>query len=221
MRELRSRFVVLASLLVVVALGLCGCGLAHLFAYPFASREGTVHVKGDYDLRADALLIFPYLGSEIQLEYPNAGLEISSFIYQELYANLKGRVRGVVNPQQVVRYQQTDLDWQNKSIQEIGREFGADKVLYIEVNRLTLMEEHSANLYRGRVKAHLQVVDVGSTTGEGLLYESDVSVVVPKDNPLGTMQISSARIMTETLTQFAKETVWKFYDHEEPGGMQR
>jgi hypothetical protein len=217
-RSSGTAWALLAVVVTVATAGLGGCGVGHLFLWPFAEREGLVRVKGEHDLRADVLLIFPYMGSDIQLEHPGAGLEISNYLFQEIYANLKGRVHGVVNPQQVIRYQQTNLDWQNKSIRDIGREFGADKVLYIEVNRLTLMEEHSANLYRGRLKAHMQVVDVAATGGDGVLYESSISVVVPKDNPLGTTQISGSRILAETLAQFARQATWKFYDHDEPGG---
>ena len=211
----------LLLLLLSVPTFCTGCGIPNLFSYFLADREPKKDVAREHDLRAEALLILPYSGPQIQLEHPGANLTISNFIIQQIDGHLRGHVRGVVNPIQVIRYQQTDLDWENKTVQEIGREFGADKVLYIEIRRLTLLEERSANLYRGRVKAHLQVVDVNADAADAELYTGDVSVIFPKDNPLGTSQISRGAIEQQTLHRFAVETVWKFYDHKELRGGER
>ena len=209
-------------LLLLPVLACCsGCGVPNLFSYFLADREPKKSVAKEYDLRAEALLILPYSGPEILFEHPGANLIISNFIRQQLEVHLSSRVRVGVNPMQVIRYQQTDLDWENKTVQEIGREFGADKVLYIEIRRLTLMEERSANLYRGRVKAHLQVVDVNADAADAELYSGDVSVIFPKDNPLGTSQVSRADMEQQTLHRLAVETVWKFYDHKELRGGER
>ncbi len=206
-----------ALLLLLAVLTLCsGCGVPNLFAYFLADRDPKKSVDKEHDLRAEVLLILPYSGPQIRLEHPGANLAISNFIIQQIAEHLRGRVSGVVSPVQVIRYQQTDLDWENRSVQEIGRQFGADKVLYIEIRRLTLLEERSANLYRGRVKAHLQVIDVGAGLTDAELYEGDVSVIFPQDNPLATSQISRAAMQQQVLHRFAVETVWKFHDHKEP-----
>ena len=205
-----------ALLLLLAVLALCsGCGLPNLLVYPFADRDPKKSVPKEHDLRAEVLLILPYSGPQIRLEYPGANLTISNFLIQQIAEHLRGRVSGVVSPVQVIRYQQTDLDWENRSVQEIGRQFGADKVLYIEIRRLTLLEERSANLYRGRVKAHLRVVDVGADPADAEVYEGDVSVVFPRDNPLATSQISRATMAQQVLHRFAVQTIWKFYDHKE------
>ena len=61
----------LLLLLLVSVLALCsGCGIPNLLVYPFAPREAKKDVAKEYDLRAEALLILPYAGSQIELEYP-------------------------------------------------------------------------------------------------------------------------------------------------------
>lgn len=207
------------ALLAVAGAGvlLAGCGLPNLFAYPFADRDAKESVKREHDLTANRLLILPYASNDVLFEYPTAPLDVSTFTVQEIRKHLRGKVDWVINPNQVALYQQSDLDWPNKPVAEIGRHMEADKVLYIELRRFTMMEERSANLYRGRVSAHVKVVDATAPTNtEAVLYSTDLSIEFPGDRPLGMSEISPARMEQLTLYTFAKELIWKFYDHEEP-----
>lgn len=203
---------------LLVALTVCasGCGLPNLLVYPFADRDAKRDVKRQYDLTGERLLILPYAGHDILFEYPNAGLEISYQVIQQISQNLRGRVHRVINPAQVALYQRSKLDWPTTEVSDIGREFEADKVLYIELTRFTIMEERSANLYRGRVAAHIQVIDTSKPRGHELLYETDVSIEVPDDRPMGTTEISELNLRQATVYRFAEEVIWQFYDHKEP-----
>ena len=204
-----------ACVLPVVLACVSGCGLPNLLVYPFAPREAKKQVAREHDLTAERLLILPYAGNDVLFEHPDAGRQISLQVIQQISENLRGRVHRVINPNQVARYQQSTLEWPNMPVADIGREFQADKVLYIELNRFTIMEERSANLYRGRVAARIQVVDVAAPRGQELLYEGHVTIEVPDDRPVGTMEISEATLRQATIYRFAEEVVWKFYDHEE------
>jgi len=212
-RQLRRS--VLAGLLPIVMFCASGCGVANLLVYPFAPREAKKFVEREHDLTAERLLILTYAGNDVLFEYPTAGLEISYQVIQHMSNHLKGRVHRVINPNRVARYQQRTLDWPNMPVDEIGRVFEADKVLYVELSRFTIMEERSANLYRGRVIARLQVYDTAAPEGDALLYTGDVSVQVPDDRPMGAMEISELKLRQATVYRFAEEVVWKFFDHEE------
>ena len=215
MRKAFFRRGTVVCVLPVVLLCASGCGLPNLLVYPFADREAKKQVAREHDLTAERLLILPYAGNDVLFEYPDAGRQISLQVIQQIRENLRGRVHRVINPNQVARYQQSTLEWPNLPVADIGRQFQADKVLYIELNRFTLMEERSANLYRGRAEARIQVVDTGAPRGEESLYEGHVEVEVPDDRPIGTMEISEATLLQAILYRFAEEVVWKFHDHEE------
>jgi len=208
------RHTLAALLLAVAACAAGGCGLPNLLVYPFAEREATRQVAHEYHLTAERLLILPFAGHDVLFEYPGAPLDISYQVIGQIQRYGDVRVRRVINPQQVALYQQSNLDWPNKLVAQIGREFQADKVLYIELNRYTMMEEGSANLYRGRISAHLQVVDP-KAEGRLPLYETDVSVTVPEDQPAGVMDVSEDKLRQAAMFRFAEALVWKFVDHEE------
>lgn len=215
MRRMRRSSIV-ALLLPVVVCCAGGCGLPNLLVFPWAERDATKDVKEAHHLTAERLLILPYLGRAVEFESPTAGTDISNAIIQHIRKELRGRVHAVVNPQQVAKYQQSKLDWQGTAVAEIGREFQVDKVLYLEIQRYSIMEERSANLYRGRLSGHLQVIDPNAPSGKEILYEADVSVQVPDDKPIGASDIPEGKLRGATLYRFGQEVVWKFCDHQEP-----
>lgn len=208
---------ILAVMLPLVVCCASGCGIPNLLVYPFADRDAKKDVKEAYHLTSERLLILPYLGREVEFESPTAGTDISGALIRHIRDNLRGRVHRVVSPQQVAKYQQSRLDWQGTQVAEIGREFQADKVLYLEIQRYSIMEERSANLYRGRLSGHLQVIDTApASRGKEVLYEADISVQVPDDKPIGATEIPEGTLRGATLYRFAQEVIWKFCDHEEP-----
>jgi hypothetical protein len=207
----RLRSCMFATLLL--AFGAAGCHPA-IWAYPFADRDAKDKVKAEHDLEADRLLILPYAAMDVEFESPAIGREVSFEIINEIMDNLRGRVHRVVDPRNVSRYQRRTLDWPNTPVAQIGREFKADKVLYIEIYRFSIMEERSANLYRGRIAGRIQIVDTSAPEGKEVLYESEVSVEVPDDKPIGAMEISESQLRWGTMNCFAQEVIQKFHDHE-------
>jgi hypothetical protein len=202
----------------LAALGLlAGCSLPEGISYLFADREPKKDVKAEHDLTAQRLLILPYLGTDAQFEFQGADLVITDRLLREIREHLRGRVHHVVNPAEVLRYQQSNLEWTNTPVQQIGKEFNVDKVLYVEISRLTLLEENSINIYRGRIAARLQVVDVNSAAVSPVVYQTDVSAEVPaKDEPpASTDDYSRDAVQRATIIRFAELVIKKFYDHEE------
>ncbi len=204
--------------LLLAALGLLGgCGIPEAIVYPWAPREAVKDAKAEYDLTADRLLILPYLGTDAQFEFQGADLLITDRLLREIREHLRGRVHHVVNPAEVIRYQQSNLEWINTPVQQIGHEFKVDKVLYVEISRLTLLEENSINLYRGRIVASIQVVDVNSAAVSPVVYQADVVAEVPdKDEPpTSTDDFSRDAVQRATAVRFAENVIKKFYDHQE------
>jgi hypothetical protein len=217
MTENRRRLMFLPAALLA-ALGLLGgCGLPEALVYPFAPREAVKDVKAEYDLTAQRLLILPYLGTDAQFEFQGADLVITDRLVREIREHLRGRVHHVVNPAEVLRYQQTNLEWANTPVQQIGKEFNVDKVLYVEISRLTLLEDNSVNLYRGRIAARIQVVDVDSAALSPVVYQTDVLAEIPEkdDPPVSADEGSRNAVERATAIRFAENVIKKFYDHQE------
>lgn len=199
----------MSVLLAAIATVAAGC---QLFAIPFADRDPKRTIPAEYHLTAERLLIFPYVSYDISYDFPTLPLDL---IQQVMLRLSKDDITGVIDPREVIVYQQNNLDWQSMPIERIGRLFNADKVLYIELESFRLMELQSANLYRARAEATIQVVDLTADDIATVPYEGSASLVLPHDRPIGTSEISAAQMYQVTLIRLAERVANKFYDHQE------
>jgi len=189
-----------------------GCYVPHFLVWLLGPQKITKEVEAEHHLESERLVIVPYAGTDVLFTYPTVPIEISQALVNEVGKNLGDRVETIVHPVQVVRWQESTLDWPNMSLVEIGRHFQADTVLYVELERYTMVEERSANLFRGRAKARVQVVKVESEHNP--VYSTTVETVVPEDRPVSVLETGERLIRQATNRLFAEEVVRKFYDHK-------
>jgi hypothetical protein len=196
----------------VLALTAGGCYVPHFFVWLFKPDKMTTPVKEEYHLEAERLVILPYAGTDILFTYPAVPVEISQELVYAIVRDLGGRVKTIVHPVEVVRWQESTLEWPNMSLERIAKEFQADTLLYVELERYTMVEEGSANLFRGRVKARLEVVKVGAEHNP--VYDATVETTYPEDVPVGVMGTTERVIRRYTNFFFARDVIRKFYDHK-------
>lgn len=204
----------LAALLGLGAIGAAGCYLPHFGVWLFGPRHQTKTVKAEYQLEAERLVVVPYAGTETLFNYSTAPLEVSAEVANLIVGNLKGRVKTLINPVAVVQWQESNVEWPNMSLVDIGKAFQADTVLYVELERYTMQEDGSANLYRGHVRGRIQVAKTAAERNP--VYETNVEVLFPPDNPVGVTGTSEAVVIRATNVAFAREVVAKFHDREVP-----
>ena len=207
----RSGALVVLGALVAAGMS-AGCYVPHFLVWLFKPDQITRSVKAEYDLRAERLLIVPYAGTDILFTYPTAPIEISQELVYAIARNLEGRVKTVVHPVEVVRWQEGTLEWPNMTLEEVAAEFRADTLLYVELERYTMVEEGSANLFRGRAKARVQVVKADAEVNP--VYETLVEVLFPEDRPVGVLETSERVMQRGTNLLFARDVIRKFYDHK-------
>ncbi len=192
-----------------------GCEIAGQgLAWMIAPRHPKKKVKAEYPLQARRLAIVPYVSNAVLFDYPTAPLEISQDLVHEIAGHLKGRVESIVHPVEVARWQESNLEWPNLSLEEIAKALRADTVLYVEMERYSMFEPHSANLLRGRLRARIQVVKPGAEANP--VYETTVETVFPEQRPVGEGELSERRLRATVTRLFARDVVRKFYDHEVP-----
>jgi len=85
------------------------------------------------------------------------------------YKENKDKVQ-IVPVTKVYSYLRSHPEWLMKSKQEIGKQFEADYLVYLELGPMTMFEPGNS-LYRGRVEVHVTVFDVCKPEGEGIKYE--------------------------------------------------
>jgi hypothetical protein len=201
-----------AVILAICALVAGGAGCGNLFSWMVAPRHPMQTVKAEYALEAERLVIVPYVGTDILLAEATVPLEVSRDIVNEIGLHVRGRVRTLVHPVAVIQWQESNLEWPNMSLPEIAKAFQCDTVLYVEVERYSVYEERSANLFRGRIRARIQVAKADAA--QNPVFETTVETTFPEDRPVGVLETSERQIRAGTTLMFARAVVRKFYDHE-------
>ena len=219
MGQLSRRTAVLAAIALVAVLGAGGCHW--LASWMMAPRHPMKDVPAEFALTSERLVIIPYASTEVLFGDPALTVELSRDLINEIMKHLGAtKVKTIIHPIEVQRWQETNLEWPNTSLVDIGKTFRADTVLYVELERYSLIEEHSANLYRGRVRAHVQVVRPDAPHNP--VYDTIVETVFPEQGPVGVTSSSEQSVRTYTNLVFAGDVINKFYDHqvEVKGGTQ-
>ena len=204
-----------AAVLLTLALALTasGCEIpAQFVSWLIAPRHPKKMVQAEYELTAERLVIVLYAGTDILFTYPATPIEVSQDLVRQLAGHCKGRVKTVVHPVEVVRWQESNLEWPNMALEDIAKTFQADTLLYVELERYTMIEERSANLFRGRVRARVQVVKAEAARNP--VYETTVETIYPEDRPVGVLEVSERKLRAAVIRVFARDVIRKFYDHE-------
>jgi hypothetical protein len=207
---MRRRLAVLAVVALLAAAGAGGC--QWLIPWAVADRHPKETVKAEYNLEAERLVIVPYAGIEILFNDRMAPLEVSKDIVNQIGLHLKSHVKTIVHPIAVDQWQESTLEWPNMALPDIAKAFQADTLLYVELERYTMVEERSASLFRGRVRARVQVVKADAPRNP--VYETTVETVFPEDQPVGVIGTSERVIRAHTNLAFAEAVVRKFYQYQ-------
>jgi hypothetical protein len=198
------------GLLVAVVAG--GCYAGHLFV-ALTKPEEKKTIKAEYPLEAEKLAIVVYAGTDVLFTYPAVPLEISRDLVNEILKNLRPKIKQIVHPVEVVRWQESNLDWTNMSPLDIAKTFKVDTLLYVEIEQYTTVEERSSNLFRGHIRANVQVVKVGAENNPVFKTKTPMDVLFPEDRPVGVVDAES-QIRVGTGLLFAQKLINKFYDRE-------
>jgi len=203
----RRRLLLLAAVATALAAG--GC---QMIPFLFAPRHPKKTIKAQYHLEAERLVIIPYVSNDILFEYPTASIDIATAVMNHLGMHLNQDVHAVVHPLRVARWQEANLEWPNMSLEDIAKAFQADALLYVEVERYTMVEEFSANLLRGHVRARVQVVRPEADRNP--VFETSVETLFPEDRPVGVMEVPERKLRQVTTQLFARDVVRPFYTYE-------
>ena len=209
-RPVREVILLLVLALAVVA---SGCHMPGVFfAWLAAPRHPKKTIEAEYELESERMVIVVYAGTDTLFKYPTAPLEVSYDLVNEVCLHLSPRVKTVVGPVDVVRWQESNLEWPNMTLDDIAKAFQADTVLYVELEQYSMIEERSANLLRGRVNGRVQVAKVDAERNP--TFEATVSTVFPEDRQVGMLQDSERKLRAITTRMFARDVVRKFHGYE-------
>lgn len=206
--------------LVLAVLGLAGCNVLSLPFFIFGpepSIEPQMKKVSSEDRKKEVkVLILTYAG----LGLPSDFLRVDRDLTERLRANLKAGFEynkenvKIVGSRKVEEFKNANEAWQTMDLAEIGEQFGADYIVYLEIRKLSLYEKGSLNsLYRGRAEISVTLVDVSDN--EELPLRKEFSCQYPSESRQG-MDVSDVTVQQfkdAFLNHVAQRLSWYFVKH--------
>ncbi len=153
--------------ILATAAALCaGCQASTLayFLFPEAKHEAEMKQLASDDKKEVRVLLLTYTtNQETQPGFIQADRQLTEILAQKLREMCEENSENVtiVNPHKVEEFKTSHPNWQQEpNLTEIGRQFKADYVIYIEIGSLTMYEKQSRILYHGQASLSVQLVDV-------------------------------------------------------------
>lgn len=197
-----------AGLLLASPLFLSGCWL-------FAAEErvnGKEVVAQYLGLDDKSVAIVVYVEQATVNEFPHAREEISAHIASQISQNLpKTRL---LDPKDVIRWQDDTINWFGLSEKDIGKHFGTDRVLMIELLAYSAHMKDGYNDLQGNIRATAKVYEVDSPEAIPA-WTGSFDTRWPKDGPLDSERTNEVVVRKHTLELFAENVVRCFHTHRE------
>ena len=176
---------------VVGGLAVSGCGDAGTMAY-FLMPEQRIEPKikhlalaKDDKKPAPRVVILTWTADlETRPEFINADRQLAENLGRELKDLAKGSEEKVevISGRKVEDFKNNHPNWRQMELAEIGRKFGADHLIYLEINQMSLYEPGSnRGLMRGRANITITLVDVKQP--DDLPRHETLSCIHPSDTP--------------------------------------
>jgi len=197
---------------IATTAGICGLLGCNLLAYPLylAAPEPTKKVPAEFNkLQGKRVAIVVWAKPETLFQFPHVRLEVAAQVAWQLQQKVKNVQ--VVQPQLIADYQDRHPEWEGLPPAEIGKRFGADYVIFVELLEYTTRDPRSPTLYRGRARAGIVVYDVADPARKWPL--NPVTAEYP-GGPVGVAAADDMAVHRGLLDLLGRKIAQKFYDHE-------
>ena len=148
-----------------------------------------------------------YAPNDLKWDFSEVDYEVMKFVSNRLFTHhIKVMDSAVVHA-----WLDEHPNWDKP--EEIGAAFDATYVVYIDLNKFSLYEKGSQNLYRGRAEAMVSVFEMDDDgTGEKI-YSKDITSAFPTAIPRSTQDITYSRFKREYLEVLSEEIGRLFYEY--------
>jgi hypothetical protein len=192
----------------------CDMGSLAYFLRPEPRMEARMRcLPSDNEKKVPKVAILTWSAMETRAEFIHADRQLSELLARHITELAKAADEHVafVPQRKVEELKNNNPNWRSMDMAEIGRRFGADYVVCLEINGLSMYEPGMANqLYRGRANLNVSLTDVNRPDEVmqevfSCTYPSEARGPVPVDLDMSPPQFRQA-----FLHDVAKRLSWYF-----------
>jgi hypothetical protein len=162
------------------------------------------------------IMVLAYSAMEPSTEFVTVDRELQSSLSRQLLQLAKKNEEKVamISPGKVQEYKNAHPDWHTSRIEDIGRQFHADYVIYLEIESMTLFERGGFNqLYRGRAEIGITLVNLQKPDMDPI--EKHFSCEYPKTRgPVPVDEMNARQFYLSFMESVTKKLSWYFVPHE-------
>lgn len=214
-----------ALLALVLALVTCSSG-CQIIIGTLLSLGGRPLIDADFKVFTGKSLAEKGKKVVVICTAPENAKDVSS-LDLDIIADVSGKFRqhdiNVIEPHKIQSWIDDNAGGvEEADLIEIGRKFDADYIVHIRLDQFTYKEQNSPNLFRGRTKGKLMVVQIDDIPGAKgrkrgkKIYDKGFSSVYPEHQPKSGEEISGQVFRKQYLERVSGEIAQFFYDHR-PG----
>jgi ABC-type uncharacterized transport system auxiliary subunit len=213
MRAMRRR-VFRLSLWGAILLAGCSFPQALYFIMPESREPAELKRLAGEDGKKEAkVVLWTYMGPDPREEFIQADRHLATMLAEEirkLSDENKEKVT-IVRPNLVEQYKNQHDNWRFMDLEKVGEYFKADYVISLEINKLSLYEPKSNQLYRGQTEILVNVFDM-KQPGEPL--QKLFTDRYPSEPHLDFMDVNPMVFRDQFLRHVAQRLVFYFVDHQ-------
>jgi len=216
-----SAKVLLALAAISLSAALSGCGFLGIGSPPQVNLTTRTYGSPSNDLADKSVAIIVYAPQATLNEYSATREEISAFVSTQMRGHMP--TTRILDPQDMIDWQNSKLNWANLSPREVGRHFNVDRVMAIEILDYSTKRSLGVSNYQGRLRAQCRIYDTTETAagpdeaGHMMpVWSGVVDAAWPSGKPLDPTQTNEAAVRLRTLDAFADLLVQYFYQRAEP-----
>jgi hypothetical protein len=159
----RRGFLAILGAAAAVCTG-CQASTMAYFLFPEAKHEAEMKKLASEDKKEVRVAILTFSTDlETRPELIQVDRQLTEMLARKLRELCEANSENVtiVNPHKVEEFKSSHPGWrQEPNLAEIGRQFKADYLIYIEIGSIAMYEKGSPNLYHGQANLSVQLVDV-------------------------------------------------------------
>jgi hypothetical protein len=198
---------------------LAGCNFptAMYFLMPEAKEPAECKKLASEDAKKEVkVVLWTYMNLDPRPEFIQSDRLLSTMLAEEirrLSEENKEKVT-VIKPSLVEAYKSRHPEWQSMDPEKVGRDFNADYVINLEIDKLTLYQPSShESLFQGRAHIHVAVVDMKQG---GEMQSKEFSDQYPSESRGGLSQfdVAVSDFREQFLRHVARRLAFYFVDHQ-------
>lgn len=218
-------FVRIACLALPLAIG--GCGLFGIGGTPPQTNLSNRTSGSPYaGLAGNSVAIVVYAPQATLNEYTATREEICAFVVNQMRQHMP--TTRILDPDDLITWQNSTLNWANLSARDIGRHFNVDRVIAIQVLDYSTKRPLGVSNFQGRLRVQCHIYntaeDAAGLDANGHLapaWTGLVDAAWPSGKPLDPTQTNESAVRLRTLDAFADLLVQFFYERREPDSSMR